>query len=355
MELAPSAVRMLSGPSVPETTLWNLSNWRLKLQPCSGSSWSVPKQQWERVFMSLSIQQVALQDSFLIKGSLQVEHQTGVSGVFFAEFREHRGSKREGKERGVYIGDKRLGASERGIMQSYSLWGMQVSQNYWLLIHLHNVSAHFICCDFGSQNDTVSSPEPHCTLMNQYNWAWRRWGHLPLWQFPGNRNQLGEHTVQIMGREGIGDQGGELPSRMAFKRNQRAGRLRGGQMQMSSSSWLLVLWNLSDSVHSLGVSPWNSCSLPGSSLCTSGIQQVPCALQGLCVCARSLQQSECHKVATFWFPIAYKNMHLLLSSVNCSRASSFFKKQIKGLLQTCMKHSTCANFQIAWLIAFFEQ
>lgn len=78
--------------------------------------------------MSLSIQQVALQASFLIKRALQAEQQQECQESSLLTL-EITGAVRE-KERGVYMGDKRLGAWERGVMRPYPFQGMQVSQNY---------------------------------------------------------------------------------------------------------------------------------------------------------------------------------------------------------------------------------
>lgn len=80
-----------------------------KLRACDVQSELRPKQQRELVVMSLSIQQVALQASSVIKHSLQVSCLI-VKGVdicvAFAEFRENRGS-REKTRRKVCIRETR--------------------------------------------------------------------------------------------------------------------------------------------------------------------------------------------------------------------------------------------------------
>lgn len=186
MERAPSAVRMLSGPPVPGTVpaeCEQLDIEALKLkpvwEPCSERVPDIqtelcPKQQEELVVMSLSIQQGALQASFL-KRALQVEQQQECQELQVLSLLnlESKRAVREEARREVYIQDTRDWVlwKEESCDRLLRTQGMQASQNYWsicaTLVHTSN------CCYFSSQNDTVPSPEPHWILIKQYNWTWR--------------------------------------------------------------------------------------------------------------------------------------------------------------------------------------
>lgn len=88
--------------------------------------------------MSLSTQQGALQASFL-NSALQVEQQQECQELQVLALLN---LESKSKERGVHTGDKRLGASERGIMRSPSKNAGNACTTE-LLIHLRNISAHF--------------------------------------------------------------------------------------------------------------------------------------------------------------------------------------------------------------------